>query len=148
MMQSFGRLKVTKAAQVEVRSFKKGVLIPLALVGFAMGAVVPALGAGGLTTVTGSKATVIVDGKKYRLSGGTCVVSGTKLDIGIGTSTNSLAINAVVKKHKFSNAQIGLIVGGRPAAITSASGTATSRGGTFTGTDVVSGSTVTGTFTC
>jgi hypothetical protein len=117
------------------------------VVGLAAGAILIPTGAGA-TTVTGSKATVVLSGKTYKLSGGACVVTGSRVDIGIGTSTNSLGINAKVKGGKFSNAQIGMVLGGKPVAITSDTGTATSKGGTFKGTDVVSNSTVKGTFTC
>jgi hypothetical protein len=104
--------------------------------------------AAGATTSTNSKATVVVSGKTYKLSGGACLVTSSKIALGIGTKTNSLGLSATVSNGKFSNGRIGMILGGKPVAITSGSGTATSKGGKFTGTDVVSNSTVTGTFTC
>lgn len=143
----FADMAATTAATA-VSSCKKGILIPVAFVGLAAGGAVVPISAGAATTVTGSKATVHLSGKTYKFTGGACVISGTKLDIGIGTNGNSLGITAVIANHRFSNAQIGLIVGGQPAAVTSGSGTVTSKGGTFRGTDVVSNSTVTGTFSC
>jgi hypothetical protein len=136
-------------ADAAVASCKKGVLIPLALVGLAAGGAVVPVSAGATTTSTGSKATVHMNGKTYKFSGGACVVNGSKVDIGIGTGQNSLGLNASVSRGKFSNAQIGLILNGQPVAITSGSGTVNSKNsGKFTGTDVVSSSTVTGTFSC
>ena len=147
-MQSRGGLLKEKVGWTKAsRSFRKGVLVPLAIGGIAAGTVLGPVAAGA-TTVTGANATVVLNGKTYKLSGGACVITGTKLAIGIGSGSNSLGLNAVVKNHKFSNAQVGLFIGGQPVAITSASGTVKSNSGTFKGTDVVSNSTVTGKFSC
>jgi hypothetical protein len=144
-------LRVFKGARnvesTRERSFNRTIIAPIAVMGLAAGAVLIPIGAGA-TTVTGSKATVVVNGKTYKLSGGACVVTGSHIDLGIGTKTNSLGMNAKVKGGKFSNAQIGMVLGGKPVAITTDTGTATSKGGKFKGTDVVSNSTVKGTFTC
>jgi hypothetical protein len=144
-LRAFNGTKNVEATRT--RPFNRTILAPIAVVGLAAGAILIPTGAGA-TTVTGSKATVVLSGKTYKLSGGACVVTGSRVDIGIGTSTNSLGINANVKGGKFSNAQIGMVLGGKPVAITSDTGTATSKGGTFKGTDVVSNSRVKGTFTC
>lgn len=128
-------------------SVQRRILASAAVVGLAVGGLL-APGVAGATTSTNSKATVVLGGKTYKLSGGACLVTGSRVALGIGTKTNSLGLNAKVKKGKFSNAQIGMVLGGKPVAITSDTGTATSKGGTFKGTDVVSSSTVTGTFTC
>jgi hypothetical protein len=132
------------------RTLRKRTLSAVAVIGVAAGGIgilVPTV-AGAAISVTGSKAAVVTGGKTYKLSGGACVVTGGHVDIGIGNATNSLAINAKVSGGKFSNAQIGMVLGGKPLAITTDTGTATSKGGTFKGTDVVSNSTVKGTFSC
>jgi hypothetical protein len=93
-------------------------------------------------------AKVTVGSKTYKLSGGACQVTGNSVNLGIGGSPNSLGLHASVHKGKFTNAQIGLILGGKPLALTTDTGTVTSKGGTFKGKDVVSQSSVKGTFTC
>jgi hypothetical protein len=145
-LRGFKQTKSVDAARTP--SFNRRIVASVAVVGIAAGGMLIPATAGASTSVTGSKASVVLNGKTYKLSGGACVVTGSRVDIGIGTQTNSLGINAKVKKGKFSNAQIGMVLGGKPVAITSDTGTATSKGGTFKGTDVVSNSTVKGTFTC
>jgi hypothetical protein len=93
-------------------------------------------------------AKVTVGSKTYKLSGGACQVTRNSVNVGIGGSPNSLGLHAAVHKGKFTNAQIGLILGGKPLALTTDTGTVTSKGGTFKGTDVVSQSPVKGSFTC
>jgi hypothetical protein len=146
-MEFLKGFKGTKAAGSN-RTFRKRTLSAAAVIGVAAGGILVPTVAGAATSVTGSKAAVVLSGKTYKLSGGACVVTGSHMDIGIGTPTNSLGINAKVSKGKFSNAQIGMVLSGKPVAITTDTGTATSKGGTFKGTDVVSNSTVKGTFTC
>jgi hypothetical protein len=130
------------------RTLRKRTLSAAAVIGVAAGGILVPTVAGAAISVTGSKAAVVLGGKTYKLSGGACVVTGSHVDIAIGTPTNSLGINAKVSGGKFSNAQIGMVLGGKPVAITTDTGTATSKGGTFKGTDVVSNSTVKGTFSC
>jgi hypothetical protein len=124
----------------------KKILASLAAVGISVGGLALATGAG--ASVGNSKATVTVGSKTYKLSGGACVVSANHIDLGIGSTKNTLGMNAAIKGGKFTNAQIGMVLGGTPLAITTDSGKATSKGGTFTGNDVISHSTVKGTFTC
>jgi hypothetical protein len=127
----------------------KKVLASMTAIGFAAGGLfIQSAGAGAQTTVGNSKAKVVVSGKTYKMSGGACVVSSSHLDIGIGSNGNTIGINAAVKNGKFKNAQIGMVLGHQPVAITTDTGKVTSKGGSFSGTDVVSNSTVKGTFTC
>jgi len=91
---------------------------------------------------------VTVGSKTYNLSGGACVISGSKVQVGVGTSPNSLGINGKLKKGKFSNAQIGAVLKGKTIAMTTDSGKANSKGGSFQGKDAVTGANVKGTFTC
>jgi hypothetical protein len=123
------------------------ILASAAVAGLALGGML-APSVAGAATSTNAKASVVVSGKTYKFSGGGCLVTSTRIALGIGTSGNTFGMNAKVKQGKFSNAQIGMVLGGKPVAITSASGTTKSNGGTFTGNDVVSGSTVKGTFNC
>jgi hypothetical protein len=95
-----------------------------------------------------ASAKVTVGSKTYKLSGGACQVTGSSVNLGIGGSPNSLGMHASVHKGKFTNAQIGMVLGGKPLALTTDTGTVTSKGGTFKGKDVVSQSSVKGTFTC
>jgi hypothetical protein len=95
-----------------------------------------------------AKAKVTVGGKTYKLSGGACVISGSKLEVGVGATPNSLGINGTLHKGKFKNAEIGAILSGNSVAVTSDSGTANSKGGKFKGTDAVTGGKVSGSFTC
>ncbi|HEX4219968.1 MAG TPA: hypothetical protein VHZ02_16440 [Acidimicrobiales bacterium] len=129
------------------RTLRHRTLSSAAVIGMAVGGLLVPTVAGAAIS-TGSKATVVMGGKTYKLSGGACVVTGSHVDIAVGSPTNSLGINAKVQGGKFTNAQIGMVLGGKPVAITTDTGTATSRGGTFKGTDVVSNSTVKGTFSC
>jgi hypothetical protein len=124
----------------------KKILASLAAVGISVGGLALATGAG--ASVGNSKATVTVGSKTYKLSGGACVVSANHIDLGIGSTKNTLGMNAAIKGGKFTNAQIGMVLGGTPLAITTDSGSATSKGGSFKGNDVISHSTVKGTFTC
>jgi hypothetical protein len=124
----------------------KKILASLAAVGISVGGLALATGAG--ASVGNSKATVTVGSKTYKLSGGACVVSAHHIDLGIGSTKNTLGMNAAIKGGKFTNAQIGMVLGGTPLAITTDSGSATSKGGSFKGNDVISHSTVKGTFTC
>jgi hypothetical protein len=124
------------------------ILASLAAVGVSVGGLALATGAGASSIGTNSKATVTVGSKTYKLSGGACVVSASHIDLGIGSTKNTLGMNAAIKGGKFKNAQIGMVLGGTPLAITTDSGSATAKGGTFTGNDVISHSTVKGTFTC
>jgi hypothetical protein len=127
--------------------FNRRILTAAVALGVTAGAMV--LPAAGASASPGSaSAKVTVGSKTYKLSGGACQVTGSKANVGIGGSPNSLGLHATVHKGKFSNAQIGLVLGGKPLAITTDTGTATAKGGTFKGTDVVSQSTVKGTFTC
>jgi hypothetical protein len=116
--------------------------------GVAAGAM--GLAASGASASPGSaSAKVTVGSKTYKLSGGACQVTGSSVSVAVGgSSSNTLGLHASVHKGKFSNAQIGLVLGGKPLAMTTDTGTATSKGGTFKGTDVVSQSKVKGTFTC
>jgi hypothetical protein len=124
----------------------KKILASLAAVGISVGGLALATGAGASVGI--SKATVTVGSKTYKLSGGACVVSANHIDLGIGSTKNTLGMNAAIKGGKFTNAQIGMVLGGTPLAITTDSGSATSKGGSFKGNDVISHSTVKGTFTC
>lgn len=135
------------AKRARNRSVNRRILATAAVAGLAVaGMLVPAVASA--KTSTNSKATVVAGGKTYKLSGGGCIVTSSKVALGIGTKTNSLGLSAKVKNGKFSNAHIGMVLGGKPIAITTDSGTATSNGGTFKGTDLVSNSTVSGKFTC
>lgn len=147
-MKSFSARKQAKHTE-GARSWSghRGILASAAVAGLAVGGLL-APGVAGATTSTNAKATVVVGGKTFKLSGGACLVTGSRVALGIGTKANTLGMNAKVKQGKFSNAQIGMVLGGKPLAITTDTGSATSKGGTFKGTDVVSGSTVKGTFTC
>jgi hypothetical protein len=110
------------------------------------GLLIQSTGAG--ATPGNAKAKVTVGSKSYKLSGGACVISGNKVQVGVGASPNSLGINGKLKKGKFSNAQIGAVLSGKTIAMTTDSGTANAKGGTFKGKDAVSGASVKGTFTC
>ncbi|HXA32124.1 MAG TPA: hypothetical protein VNV87_07670 [Acidimicrobiales bacterium] len=123
------------------------ILASAAVAGLALGGML-APGVAGAATSTNAKASVSVGGKTYKLSGGACLVTASRVALGIGTNANTLGMNANVKQGKFSNAQIGMVLGGKPLALTTDTGTASSKGGTFQGTDVVSGSTVKGKFSC
>ena len=124
------------------RSVKRRILATAAVAGMLAPTVA------GATTSTNSKATVVVSGKTYKLTGGACLATSSRVALGIGTATNSLGLSAKVNNGKFTNAHIGMILNGKPVAITTGTGTVSSNGGKFKGTDVVSNSTVTGTFTC
>jgi hypothetical protein len=147
-MKSFNarnRTKRTKGASPW--TVNRRILASAAVAGLAVGGMLaPAVA--GASTSTNAKAKVVVSGKTYKFSGGGCLVTSTRIALGIGSSGNTFGMNAKVKQGKFTNAQIGMVLGGKPVAITSASGTTKSNGGTFTGNDVVSGSTVKGTFNC
>jgi hypothetical protein len=129
------------------RSVKRRILATAAVAGLAAGGILAPTVAGA-TTSTNSKATVVVSGKTYKLTGGACLATSSRVALGIGTATNSLGLSAKVNNGKFTNAHIGMILNGKPVAITTGTGTVSSNGGKFKGTDVVSNSTVTGTFTC
>ncbi|HEY1467373.1 MAG TPA: hypothetical protein VGF11_09965 [Acidimicrobiales bacterium] len=129
------------------RTVNRRILASAAVAGLALGGML-APGVAGAATSTNAKASVSVGGKTYKLSGGACLVTASRVALGIGTNANTLGMNANVKQGKFSNAQIGMVLGGKPLALTTDTGTASSKGGTFQGTDVVSGSTVKGKFSC
>jgi hypothetical protein len=147
MMSFSARKQARHTDGASTWSMHRRILASAAVAGLAVGGLL-APGVAGATTSTNSKATVVVGGKTYKLSGGACLVTGSRVALGIGTNANTLGLNAKVKQGKFSNAQIGMVLGGKPLAMTSDSGTASSKGGTFKGSDVVSGSSVKGTFTC
>jgi hypothetical protein len=130
-----------------IMGLRKKVLASVTAIGIASGGLIITAGGAG-ASVGNAKAKVTVGSKTYKMSGGACVVTGNNVDIGIGSKPNTLGINATTKKGKFSNAQIGMVLSGKPVAITTDTGTANSKGGTFKGTDVVSHSKVKGTFTC
>ncbi|HEX3795235.1 MAG TPA: hypothetical protein VHV57_12115 [Acidimicrobiales bacterium] len=124
----------------------KRIIASAAVVGMALGGLALQTTAG--ATPGSAKAKVTVGSKTYKLSGGACVISGTTLQVGVGSKPNSLGINGTLKGGKFKNAQIGMVLKGKPVAITTDSGKASASGGSFSGTDVVSHSKVKGTFTC
>ena len=111
-------------------------------------------GAGVFQTTAGAtpgsaKAKVTVGSKTYSLKGGACVISGSTIQVGVGSKPNSLGLNGTLKKGKFTNAEIGMVlVRASAVAITTDTGTANAKGGTFKGTDAVSQAKVKGTFTC
>jgi hypothetical protein len=147
-MKSFSARKRSKLTEgARAWSINKRLVASAAVAGLAVGGML-APGVAGASTSTNAKATVVVSGKTYKFSGGGCLVTSSRIALGIGTSGNTFGMNAKVKQGKFTNAQIGMVLKGKPVAITSASGTTKSNGGTFTGNDVVSGSTVKGTFNC
>jgi hypothetical protein len=127
--------------------YDKKILASLAAAGISMGGLAFGV-AGAGASVGNSKATVTVGSKTYKLSGGACLVTANHIDLGIGSTKNSLGMNAKIKGGKFTNAQIGMVLSGTPLAITTDSGSANAKGGTFKGSDVISHSTVKGTFTC
>jgi hypothetical protein len=145
-MKSFSARKQAKHTEGD-SSGPRRILASAAVAGLALGGLL-APGVAGAATSTNAKTTVVVSGKTYKFSGGGCLVTSSRIALGIGTSGNTFGMTAKVKQGKFSNAQIGMVLRGKPVAITSASGTTKSNGGTFKGTDVVSNSTVTGTFSC
>jgi hypothetical protein len=147
MMSFSARKQARHTEEASTWSVYRRILASAAVAGLAVGGLI-APGVAGATTSTNTKATVVVGGKTYKLSGGACLVTGSRVALGIGTKANTLGMNAKVKQGKFSNAQIGMVLGGKPLAITTDTGTASSKGGTFKGSDVVSGSTVKGTFSC
>jgi len=76
------------------------ILASLAAVGVSVGGLALATGAGASSVGTNSKATVTVGSKTYKLSGGACVVSASHIDLGIGSTKNTLGMNAVIKGGK------------------------------------------------
>jgi hypothetical protein len=147
-MKSFNARKQSKLTEGgSPWSTTRRILASTAVAGLAVGGLI-APGVAGASTSTNAKAKVVVSGKTYKFSGGGCLVTSSRIALGIGSGGNTFGMNAKVKQGKFSNAQIGMVLGGKPVAVTSASGTTKGTGGTFKGTDVVSNSSVSGTFNC
>ncbi len=132
---------------IGMRRFNKKIIASMAVIGLSAGGLVVA-GAGAGASVGNSSAKVTVGSKTYKLSGGACIVQAGTVNVGIGEHGNSLAIHGNIKNGKLSGAQIGMVINKQPIAITGGSGKATSSGGTFKGTDVVSNKTIKGSFTC
>ena len=124
----------------------KRMLATAAVAGMALGGLALQTTAG--ATPGSAKAKVTVGSKSYTLKGGACVISGSTIQVGVGSKPNSLGLNGTLKKGKFTNAQIGMVLKGKAVAITTDTGTANAKGGTFKGTDAVSQAKVKGTFTC
>jgi hypothetical protein len=125
---------------------KKRILASTVIAGMAMGGLALQTTAG---AIPGSaKAKVTVGGKTYKLKGGACVISGSTIQVGVGSKPNSLGLNGTLSGGKFKNAQIGMLLKGKAVAVTTDSGKANAKGGSFSGTDAVSGGKVKGTFTC
>lgn len=125
---------------------KKRILASTVIAGMAMGGLALQTTAG--ATPGSAKAKVTVGGKTYKLSGGACVISGSTIQVGVGSKPNSLGLNGTLSGGKFKNAQIGMLLKGKAVAVTTDSGKANAKGGSFSGKDAVSGGKVKGTFTC
>ena len=140
-------MKENSMGPIGTRRFNRKIIASMAVIGLSAGGLVVA-GAGAGASVGNSSAKVTVGSKTYKLSGGACLVEAGTVNVGIGQHGNSVAIHGNIKNGKLSGAQIGMVINKKPIAITNGSGKANSSGGSFKGTDVVSNTTVKGTFTC
>jgi hypothetical protein len=101
-------------------------------------------------SVPGSpKAKLTIGTKSYKFSGGFCETKTSSLFIGIASPPNSLTISGKLHHGKFKNAQIGITLGNGKTidSVLRDTGTANSKGGKFTGSDI-SGLKVKGSYTC
>lgn len=103
-------------------------------------------------------AEVMVDGKSYHLTGGTCEKSMGALALNVGVVSGNPPPSPLPdyvglsvlngQEGAFTNAVLAVNVGGEGLAVTTNSGTFTLQGGTFQGTAMGSGKHVSGHFTC
>jgi hypothetical protein len=93
-------------------------------------------------------ATVKIGSKTYKLSGATCFISGSKILATFGSPNKSIGINGKLHHGKFTNVSIAGLINGNGVGVFKDSGTASPKGGTFKGTEPVTGVKVSGKFTC
>jgi hypothetical protein len=128
--------------------FNKKFLASMAVVGVSSaGFALQSTGAG--AAVDAAHAKVTFSSKTHKFSGGMCptITSHYFLVMGHGVGSG-VTIMAKIHGGKFTNASITVVIGSKEIALTKDSGTVNAKGGTFKGTDIVSHSKVTGTFTC
>jgi hypothetical protein len=133
---------------IEHMKLNKRILAVVIAAGTTTGAMALQPAVSGASTSTHAKATIKVGSKTYKLSGGACVISSSKIQVGVHQGSNTFGINGTLSKGKFTNAEIGALLNGKSIAMTTDSGSANKKGGKFSGTDAVSGAKVSGKFTC